>query len=166
LIARGIECVTVVDISGAALRRAQERLPGSPVTWIEADVVGEWSARPADFWHDRAVFHFLTDKGDRARYIARLADILKPGGQAIIATFALDGPSNCSGLPVVRYSGDTLAAELGSAFRLVETVNEAHRTPTCAVQQFCYNRFVRTHVQQASEHRCSSSTLHTRAPED
>lgn len=143
LVARGVRCVTVVDISRAALRRAAARLPGAPVNWIEADLTESWSAPPADIWHDRAAFHFLTEAADRARYVERLSTMLKPGGQAIIATFALDGPPRCSGLDVVRYSGETLAAELGPAFRLAETVNDEHRTPLGAVQAFSYNRFVR-----------------------
>ena len=143
LITRGVRCVMVVDISGAALERAKRRLPHAPVTWIEADVTGPWTAPPVDFWHDRAVFHFLTEAADRARYVEHLKETLKPGGQAIIATFAPDGPARCSGLPVVRYSPEALATELGAEFRLLETLRESHQTPMCTVQPFCYSRFVR-----------------------
>jgi SAM-dependent methyltransferase len=143
LIGRGLRCVTVVDISGAALRRAAERLPGAPVTWIEADVTGDWTAPPVDLWHDRAAFHFLTDPGDRARYVEHLSNTLKRGGQAIIATFALDGPPKCSGLDVMRYSAETLAAELGSTFRLIDSLTDEHHTPMGGVQQFLYSRFLR-----------------------
>jgi hypothetical protein len=143
LAARGVRCITVLDVSGAALRRAAERLPSASVTWVEADVTAEWTVPSVDLWHDRAAFHFLTDATDRARYIERLTNALKPGGQAIIATFALDGPSKCCGLPVMRYSGETLSAQLGPAFRLVETVSDEHRTPSGGVQPFCYNRFLR-----------------------
>lgn len=132
-----------MDISAAALRRAAERLPGAPVRWIEADVSGDWTAPPVDLWHDRAAFHFLTDAKDRARYVQHLTGTLKPGGQAIIATFALNGPAKCSGLDVVRYSAETLLAELGPIFRLVQTLTDEHHTPTGAVQRFCYNRFIR-----------------------
>ena len=143
LVARGVRCVTVVDISGAALRRASARLPGAPVNWVEADVTSSWTAPQADIWHDRAAFHFLTQVADRARYVEHLSNILRPSGQAIIATFGLDGPPRCSGLDVVRYSAETLAAELGPGFRLVETLNEDHHTPMGTVQAFSYNRFVR-----------------------
>jgi SAM-dependent methyltransferase len=143
LVARGIECLTVVDISGAALRRAQARLPNAPVTWIEADVTREWSVAPVDLWHDRAVFHFLTDATDRARYVEHLKSTLKPGGQAIIATFALEGPPTCSGLPVVRYSPDGLAAEFGASFSLEETLRETHPTPFGSTQEFWYSRLRR-----------------------
>jgi hypothetical protein len=139
--------VTVLDISGAALRRAAARLPGAPVTWIEADVVGEWTARPVDLWHDRAAFHFLTEGADRARYVEHLKRTLKLGGQAIVATFALDGPPKCSGLPVMRYSAETLSTELGPTFRLVETLTDEHHTPAGVVQRFCYNRFARGSTQ-------------------
>jgi hypothetical protein len=144
LIARGVHCLTVVDISGTALRRAAERLPAAPVTWIEADVTAAWNAQPVDIWHDRAAFHFLTDIADRARYLEHLTDTLKPGGQAIIATFALDAPPTCSGLPILRYSAETLSAELGATFRLVETLDDEHHTPGGGVQRFCYSRFKRT----------------------
>ena len=144
LIARGVSCVTVVDISGAALERAKGRLPHAPVTWIEADLAGEWSAAPVDLWHDRAVFHFLTEAADRARYVEHLTETLKPGGQAIIATVAPDGPTKCSGLPVVRYSAEALASELGAEFNLIETRSESHHTPMCTVQPFAYSRFVRS----------------------
>lgn len=143
LIARGVRCVTVVDVSGAALRRASARLPGAPVNWIEADVTGDWTVPQTDIWHDRAAFHFLTDPTDRARYLERLSASLNPDGQVIMATFALDAPPRCSGLEVVRYSPDTLAAELGSPFRLVEALNHQHHTPMGAVQAFWYCRFVR-----------------------
>ena len=141
LVDRGLACLTVVDISGAALQRARTRLPDAPVTWIEADVTGDWNVPRVDFWHDRAVFHFLTDASDRARYVERLTHALNPGGQAIIATFALEGPPKCSGLPVMRYSPETLAAELGAAFRLEDTARETHATPLGGTQEFWYSRF-------------------------
>ena len=140
LIDRGVECVTVVDISGAALRRAQRRLPNSNITWIEADVTGDWGAAPVDFWHDRAVFHFLTEAADRARYIEHLKSTLRAGGQAVIATFGPGGPPKCSGLAVLRYSPEALATELGPAFRLEERVCEMHLTPFGTTQEFWYSR--------------------------
>ena len=134
----------MLDISGAALRRSADRLPGAAVRWIEADVTGPWAVPSVDLWHDRAAFHFLTDASDRARYVEHLTAALKPGGQAIVATFALDGPPKCSGLPVMRYSAETLSAQLGPAFRLVDSVSDEHRTPSGGVQRFCYNRFIRS----------------------
>jgi uridine phosphorylase len=145
LVARGLDCVAVLDVSGAALERARHRLgrAAAALTWIEADVTSDWSLKPMDVWHDRAVFHFLTTAEDRARYRAHLRQTLKVGGSAIIATFSLDGPEKCSGLPVARYSADTLAAELGNEFELVESVPCEHRTPRGATQAFIYARFRR-----------------------
>jgi len=145
LVARGLDCLAVLDVAGAALDRARTRLgaKASVPIWIEADVTGEWFLKPIDIWHDRAVFHFLTDPEDRTRYGAHLRQTLKVGGTAIVATFAPDGPEKCSGLPVVRYSPAALSQELGSDLSLVETVAHTHTTPWGATQSFQYSRFVR-----------------------
>lgn len=145
LAARGLDCLAVLDISGAALQRARTRLGTSasiPV-WIETDVTGDWSLKPMDIWHDRAVFQFLTTAGDRDRYRTHLLRTLKPGGSAIVATFAPDGPEMCSGLPVQRYSPDTLTSELGPDLDLVEAVSYIHTTPWASPQSFFYCRFRR-----------------------
>jgi uridine phosphorylase/SAM-dependent methyltransferase len=145
LAARGLDCLAVLDVSGAALHRAQSRLgeAAAAFTWIEADITADWALKPMDVWHDRAVFHFLTTPEDRARYRSHLRTTLKPYGTAIVATFALDGPETCSGLPVARYSPETLAAELGDEFRLIDVVPYEHRTPWGTVQPFIYARFTR-----------------------
>lgn len=145
LVARGLRCVTVLDVSGAALQRARDRLgdAASVPVWLEADVTGAWSIAPVDIWHDRAVFHFLTEAGDRARYREHLEQCVKPGGFAIVATFAPDGPDRCSGLPVARYSPESLQRELGQAFTLVESASHVHATPWNAAQSFQYARFRR-----------------------
>ena len=145
LVTRGMDCLAVLDVSGAALRRAQARLgtAAQVPAWIESDVTGDWTLKPMDVWHDRAVFHFLTAPADRTRYIDRMADILKVNGTAIIATFAPDGPETCSGLPVARYSPETLTAALGERFELVEARPHRHTTPWGAVQSFQYSRLRR-----------------------
>ena len=145
LVARGLRCVTVLDVSAAALSRARARLgeQADRVRWIEADVTGPWTASRVDIWHDRAAFHFLIEAEDRVRYVTHVRDVVKPGGMVIVGTFAPDGPERCSGLPVCRYDAAGIAAELGGGFTLVETVAESHRTPTGAVQSFSYSRFVR-----------------------
>ena len=104
VLSQGVGCVCVLDISAAALQKARERLGETArrVNWIEADVTGDWHVPLVDVWHDRAVFHFLTNAEDRARYVAHLRTALRPGGSAIIATFAPEGPEKCSGLPCVR----------------------------------------------------------------
>ena len=95
-------------------------------------------------WHDRAVFHFLVSTADRSRYIAVLDRALAPDGQAIIASFAPDGPERCSGLPVVRYDADSLGATLGAAWQVTEECREIHETPRGAEQKFSYFRIERT----------------------
>jgi SAM-dependent methyltransferase len=149
LVARGIACIAVLDVAGASLDRARTRLGAhaSKVRWIEADVTAEWSWQPVDIWHDRAVFHFLTAREDRSRYAERLRAMLKPGGSAIIATFAPEGPKTCSGLPVVRYSPELLASELGDEFVLIDSRRHMHTTPWGATQAFQYSRFRRVGVR-------------------
>ena len=145
LLARGLDCLAVLDVSGEALDHARARVGShaNTVMWLEADVTAQWDLKPMDIWHDRAVFHFLVGSGDRARYVAHLRETLKPAGSVIIATFALDGPATCSGLPVARYSPETLAVELGDDFRLVESRPWRHLTPRAVAQSFQYSRFCR-----------------------
>jgi SAM-dependent methyltransferase len=135
----------VLDISSVALARAKARLGATQdrVTWIEADVTGSWPVPHVDVWHDRAVFHFLTDEADRAAYVAHLRAGLREGGTLIIATFAPEGPEKCSGLPVMRYSPETLGAVLSPGFRLIDSVHEVHSTPRNARQAFSYTRWMR-----------------------
>ena len=132
-----------LDLSQAALAVSRARLGarGESVTWIVADVT-RWDAPHAAYalWHDRAAFHFLTAPGQRAAYVARMAQALRPGGHAVIMTFAEDGPDRCSGLPVWRTSSKTLADEIAlhapGAFVPVTSARHLHRTPTGAEQPF------------------------------
>jgi len=145
LIDRGVTCVAVLDVAPAALQHAQARLgeKAADVAWIQADVTSMWSWKDVDIWHDRAVFHFLADPADREKYKERLVEHVPPGGTVIVATFALEGPEKCSGLPVMRYSPETLASELGDQFTLVESRPHLHTTPWGATQAFQYSRFTR-----------------------
>ena len=145
LLDRGLTCVAVLDVSSEALSRARTRLGAraAHVSWIEADVTGEWQASPVDIWHDRAVFHFLTTSAQRDAYLAHLQRTLKAGGTAIIATFGLEGPTKCSGLPVQRYDPSAIAALLGPDFTLVERLNDTHHTPAGGVQAFSFGRFIK-----------------------
>jgi len=140
LLAHGFVDVTVLDVSATALMRARERLgtAADRVTWIAADITAFASPRRFQVWHDRAVFHFLTEAADRQRYVAALRAALAPRGHVVIATFGLDGPERCTGLPVERYSATTLAAELGPGFTLLGEQREPHVTPAGTVQQFQY----------------------------
>jgi trans-aconitate methyltransferase len=143
LVSQGYQDLTVLDLSAAALASARSRIGerANRVTWITADVTTWQPSRAYDVWHDRAAFHFLTDPNDQAAYIARLRRALRPGGHAIIATFAPDGPERCSGLTVSRYDADALAATLGDGFELIDTRRHDHTTPWGAVQKFQFSTF-------------------------
>ncbi len=141
LLKRDYANVSVLDLSGAALRVAQARLgkTAGRVQWIEADVTDlSLPVHSIDIWHDRAVFHFLTSGEQRRRYVETVLKSVKPGGYVIVATFAEDGPEKCSGLPVHRYSADALHSEFGSTFELLGHEKELHQTPFDTSQSFVY----------------------------
>ncbi len=141
LLERGHTNVTILDISAAALRAAQDRLGSRArrVRWIEADITKvELPTHYYDVWHDRAVFHFLTDAQDRQAYVNTLLHAIKPGGHVIVATFDEDGPAQCSGLPVRRYSAEELHSEFGAPFTLVQHDKQLHQTPFGTIQKFTY----------------------------
>lgn len=145
LVGRGFRNMTVLDISRAALDTAKARLGthAAHVTWLPGNILRVKPRGPFRLWHDRAVFHFLTDAADRAAYAAVLADAVPAGGHAIMATFAEDGPERCSNLPVRRYSPDLLAAELDPHFALLGSLRETHVTPAGGRQNFIYCWFRR-----------------------
>lgn len=141
LLARGYTNLAVLDLSGTALDRARARLGAraDQVRWIESDVTrAPLEPHSIDVWHDRAVFHFLTEAADRAAYVTQVRRALRPGGFLIVATFAEDGPSECSGLPVRRYGAEQLHGEFGAGFDLLCHEREVHRTPDGKVQPFVY----------------------------
>jgi SAM-dependent methyltransferase len=145
LLLDGYRGVAVLDISGTALKASQNRLGirSGIVSWLEADILTV-TLSPAfyDVWHDRAVFHFLSNPEQRSRYVDQVSQALKRGGHLIIGTFANDGPERCSGLDVVRYEPDQLSAVFGSWFNLNETRRQVHRTPDGKHQSFVYCHFV------------------------
>lgn len=146
LLARGYRHIDVLDISQEALRVGRERLGerAGDLRWIVGDVTTE-ALVPGryDLWHDRAVFHFLTDAADRARYVAQVQRSLKPGGWIVMATFGVRGPEKCSGLPVQRYDEDSLTATLGEDFERLRFIEESHTTPWGSEQAFVYGLFRR-----------------------
>src|SRR5579872_1734469 len=145
LVADGYSDLTVLDISPVALSRTKARLGSRAdgVNWIVADITAWHPHRTWDVWHDRAVFHFLIQTEAQDAYLRALAEATREGSAIIIATFALTGPERCSGLPVHRYSVETLAARLGSGFNLYDTATERHDTPFGTVQDFVYAAFRR-----------------------
>lgn len=141
LVLEGYTDLTVLDLSAAALAVARQRMGkhADAVHWMEGDITrARFPKYRFDVWHDRAVFHFLTDPADRRAYVERVRHAVRPGGHVIVATFAEDGPEKCSGLPVMKYQPETLHAEFGDAFLLIEHEKETHHTPFGTVQQFVY----------------------------
>lgn len=141
LLNAGYENVSVFDISGKALQVAQERLAdrASKVNWVVGDVLTHsFPEQSADIWHDRAVFHFLTEESQRRAYVAQVLYALRPGGFAIVGTFGPEGPLQCSGLQVSRYAPDELHRKFGGRFKLVESSFNQHTTPWGSEQQFVY----------------------------
>lgn len=141
LLDRGYSNLTVLDISPRAILSAKERLGprAASVTWIEGDItLVDLSEHSYDFWHDRAVFHFLIDAPARRRYVAAVRRAVKPGGHIVVATFGPSGPERCSGLEVKRYGPEEIHAEFGQAFRKVAGSREVHKTPWGQEQEFVY----------------------------
>jgi SAM-dependent methyltransferase len=140
LLDRGFIDVSVLDISGKAIADSQERLghKAASVDWHVADITRADLPDRYDLWHDRAVFHFLTDEADRRKYIDLVMRSLKVGGHIIVASFGLEGPQKCSGLDVVRYSPDTMHDEFGNSFELIKSIGEIHQTPFGTTQDFVY----------------------------
>ena len=141
LLEAGYSDVTVLDVADTALAVARERLGESRkrVQWLTTDLLAaELEACRYDLCHDRAVFHFLNEESDRAAYRSQVARTLRPGGVLIVATFALDGPERCSGLPVTRYGEDGMRAVFSDGFALVHAQRESHQTPQGNVQEMMY----------------------------
>lgn len=145
LLENGYQHLAVLDIASNAMAYAKHRIgaKASDVEWFEADVTTFSPPHQFDVWHDRAVFHFLTDATDRNKYLRVLKHTLRPGGHLIIAAFALEGPQKCSGLDIVQYDSDNITRELGDSFSLVEECHEVHMTPAHKEQMFTYFRFIK-----------------------
>jgi SAM-dependent methyltransferase len=141
LLDAGYRDLSVLDLSEAALEISRDRLgdDSAKVKWMRADVLGAQLDEGAyTVWHDRAVFHFLTNAADREAYVEQVRRAVRPGGHVLVATFAEDGPEYCSGLPVVRYSAEGLHSEFGTDFLLVRSEHEDHLTPGGGEQSFLY----------------------------
>ena len=141
LSAAGYRDLTVLDLSAAAIAASQARVGsrGVNIRWMEGDILdAELPAAHFQCWHDRAAFHFLTEPAARATYVAQARQALAPGGYLLVATFAEDGPTRCSGLDVVRYSPTALHAEFAAGFSFVGAHREEHQTPSGSLQAFTY----------------------------
>jgi ubiquinone/menaquinone biosynthesis C-methylase UbiE len=145
LVRRGFGNVTILDISQTAIDVTKKRLgqAAEQIHWLVGDITQiELPPCSYDVWHDRAVFHFLTNVKQCAAYVRQVARAVKPGGHVIVSTFGPEGPTKCSGLDVVRYDAEALHRQFGARFRLVESSKELHQTPFGTTQQFltCYCR--------------------------
>lgn len=141
LLERGYRNLSVLDLSETALAVAKKRLgaKAARVTWLRGDVTTiDFPPQGYALWHDRAVFHFLTQKERRAAYVRQVASAVRAQGHVIVATFGPEGPTRCSGLDVVRYEPGALHGEFGARFHLRKHLTELHHTPGGAVQQFTY----------------------------
>ena len=141
----GYKNISVLDISGKALACTKTRLgnKSAEIEWFEDDITLFKPPHQFSLWHDRAVFHFLTDKADRNSYINILKKALEENGHLIIAAFYIGGPTKCSGLDIVQYDAEKLLSELGDGFKLIEQANETHMTPANKEQKFGYFHFIK-----------------------
>jgi len=156
----GFTNIGVLDVSRLALNHAKQRLAdkvstgtvregglgykANAVEWYEADITEFDPPHQFSLWHDRAVFHFLTTRADREKYVGVLRQALEPGGHLIIMAFAIGGPQKCSGLDIVQYDAGKLTTELGPGFKLTKTGHETHFTPAGKQQKFAYFRYEKT----------------------
>jgi SAM-dependent methyltransferase len=141
LLAHEYSNLSVLDVSPTAIDVTKRRLgyAAERVHWIIGDITNAELAPSAyDLWHDRAVFHFLRSVNERAAYVRQVAKAVRPGGHVLVSTFGPEGPTKCSGLEVVRYDAESLHAEFGVRFRLLESLKELHKTPFGTTQQFLY----------------------------
>jgi SAM-dependent methyltransferase len=141
LLIRGYQNISVLDISQTAVDVNRKRLGSASrgISWLVADIANaKLESSAYDVWHDRAVFHFLTELEERLAYVRQVAHAVKPGGHVIVSTFGPEGPTKCSGLDVVRYDAESLHNEFGVRFRLLGSSKELHRTPFNTIQQFLY----------------------------
>ncbi len=157
LLDAGFKSISVLDISDAALQHARRRLGlrAQAVQWFHTDVTEFHPPQAYALWHDRAVFHFLVRSEDRANYVQVLRGALLPDAHVILGTFAEDGPTRCSGLPVARYSSELIAAELGPGFSLLHQQREVHLTPWGKEQKFNWFRF-RYHPSEHTIKACTA----------
>lgn len=145
LLARGYDDLALFDLSEVALSQTRDRLAGKGATprFIQGDIT-QWAPdRQWDVWHDRAVFHFLTEQAAQDAYLRALERATAPGALVVIATFSRIGPERCSGLPVQRYGTDDLVLRLGNGFELIEGFEKDHITPGGGVQNFTHAAFRR-----------------------
>ncbi len=145
LVEAGFVDLTVLDVSQTAITATKSRIGrnASSITWIVSDITTATLPGFYDVWHDRAVFHFLTDPNDQQRYIDLLMASLRPHGHFIVGTFAKEGPTQCSGLAIKQYDHADMTHLLGNAFEPVRSLSYRHITPSGKPQEFYFGIFKR-----------------------
>ncbi|MEE9357544.1 class I SAM-dependent methyltransferase [Candidatus Vondammii sp. HM_W22] len=145
LLTNGYNNISLLDISSTAIQATKKRLgeASDSINWLISDVTEFSLDHPIKLWHDRAVFHFLTNEDDRIAYIHQLKQYLPAEGHLMIAAFSPEGPKQCSGLDIVQYDTHRIQQTLGQEFKLRESVCEIHLTPAGGEQHFNYFRFLR-----------------------
>jgi len=129
--------ITVLDISAKGLERSRRRIPNAPIKWVESDILN-CPLVDIEIWHDRAVFHFLTDVKYIKRYVDITSNEIVKGGYLILGTFSETGPEKCSGLTITQYSKTKFQSLFGEHFKLIECFNETHHTPFNTQQNFIW----------------------------
>ncbi|WP_372653773.1 trans-aconitate 2-methyltransferase [Draconibacterium sp.] len=145
LLEMGYSNITVLDISETAIKKAQQRLgaKADTVKWIVADAAGFQPTETYDFWHDRAAFHFLTDKQEISNYVDTIRSFVKPGGYLVLGTFSEQGPTKCSGIEIKQYSENTMTSLLTDFFNKIRCISVDHKTPFNTLQNFIFCSFRR-----------------------
>jgi ubiquinone/menaquinone biosynthesis C-methylase UbiE len=141
LLGHGYQKISVLDVSATAIEVAKRRLGSTAekVDWIVGDITQVClPSNTFDLWHDRAVFHFLRSQKDRSAYVRQVAKAVRCSGHALVGAFGPEGPTKCSGLDAMRYDAESLHAEFGAHFKLLESLQEIHQTPFGTKQQFVY----------------------------
>jgi len=143
LLDKGYTHLSLLELSPTAIQATQERLKShtSKVNFYNENILNFQSDTQFDLWHDRAVFHFLTDEKDQQTYLNKLNQYLKPQGYFLLATFAPTGPKQCSELDIVQYDKDKITQLLGESFNLIKTTSETHPHPNGSTQDFNYFLF-------------------------
>ncbi|KJF44800.1 SAM-dependent methyltransferase [Draconibacterium sediminis] len=148
LLEMGYRNITVLDISETAIKKAQQRLgeKADTVKWIVADAAGFQPTETYDFWHDRAAFHFLTEKQEISNYVDTISSYVKPGGYLVLGTFSEQGPTKCSGIEIKQYSENTMTSLLTDFFNKIRCISVDHKTPFNTLQNFIFCSFRRLAV--------------------
>ena len=141
----GYTNITVLDISANAINKAKERLGinADKVKWIASDITEFIPTEQYDIWHDRAVFHFLTQEKDIEYYKLLANKNISDNGHLILATFADDGPKKCSGIEVYRYSEKDMVNSFSIIFKVIESFKYKHLTPFGTIQSFTFSVFIK-----------------------